>query len=92
MSFRIASPFSHIGIVQYILGAIFGAIFIVYLHARFFSPIRHIPGPFLANFGTSWQLWHVLKGDYAVAAERVHKKYGKYPYAFIQVINYLVFH
>ena len=77
MAFNIISLFTLLGIAQYIVGACLGAVFVVYIHARFFSPIRHVPGPLLAYFGTSWQLWHVLKGDYAVAAERVHKKYGK---------------
>ena len=77
MSFNIIISFAQLGVVQYIVGAFLGCIFALYVHARFFSPIRHIPGPLLAKFGTSWQLWHVLKGDYAVAAERVHKKYGK---------------
>ena len=50
---------------------------IVLVRQRYFSPISDVPGPFLASFGTGWQLWHVFKGRSEEAIYDLHLKYGK---------------
>ena len=77
MASEVTSLFGRPSVTHYIVAASLSAVLAVYVKARYFSPIRDVPGPFLAYFGTSWQLWHVLKGDYATAVEEVHKRYGK---------------
>lgn len=50
---------------------------ITLVYRIFLSPLRNLPGPFLGRFSIGWQLWHTLKGDYHVAAQEVHQKYGE---------------
>lgn len=43
---------------------------------RFFHPLRHIPGPFLASI-TPWvQLYHGFQGDRHLWLHEVHEQYG----------------
>ena len=77
MSFQVVGFLARMSVIQYVVVALLSTVLAVYVKARYFSPIRNVSGPFLAYFGTSWQLWHVLKGDYATAVEQVHQKYGK---------------
>ena len=50
----------------------------LYLHSRYLSPISDIPGPFLAPFGTCWQLWQIFKGRIEEATLELHQKHGSY--------------
>lgn len=40
------------------------------------SPLRSVPGPFLARFTRLWEVYAVRKYDFATYNSRLHKKYG----------------
>lgn len=44
----------------------------------YITPLRSVPGPFLARFTRLWELRVVLKEDFATYNIALHKKYGKY--------------
>lgn len=50
---------------------------IVIVYRIFLSPLRNVPGPFFGRFSIGWQLWHTLRGNYYIAAQEVHQKYGE---------------
>ena len=59
------------------LGLLFTAVFIsTLLYQRYFSPISDIPGPFLASFGTCWQLLQTCRGRISDVTVDLHKKHG----------------
>jgi cytochrome P450 len=41
-----------------------------------FSPLRTVPGPFLARFTDAWYFWTVRKGSFEEVNVNLHKKYG----------------
>jgi hypothetical protein len=41
------------------------------------SPLRSIPGPFLARFTKLWYLWRVYNGHFEQDNIDLHRKYGK---------------
>ncbi|BCR85958.1 cytochrome P450 [Aspergillus chevalieri] len=59
------------------LGLLLSGLTIIYIfYNRFLSPLRHIPGPFLASI-TPWvQLYHGYKGDRHLWLHNLHKQYG----------------
>ncbi|KAI1754951.1 cytochrome P450 [Xylaria castorea] len=40
------------------------------------SPLRSVPGPFLARCGDLWYLWHVGKGRWEMREIELHRKHG----------------
>jgi hypothetical protein len=42
-----------------------------------FSPLRSVPGPFLARFTDAWYFWNVHKGSFEEINAKLHNKYGK---------------
>ena len=61
--------------------------FVAHLLLRaLFSPLRHIPGPFLARFTDFWYFWNVRNGSFEDVNLDLHKKYGMLPFK-IQVFN-----
>jgi hypothetical protein len=44
--------------------------------ARYFSPLSHIPGPWLASISKSWFIWHGLAGEQHKVHLHCHEKYG----------------
>ena len=40
------------------------------------SPLRKVPGPFLARFSRLWYFRHVYNGDYHMTDVELHRKYG----------------
>lgn len=43
------------------------------------SPLRSIPGPFLARFTKLWYLWRVFHGHFERDNTKLHRKYSKNP-------------
>jgi len=41
------------------------------------SPLRSIPGPFLARFTKLWYLWRVYNGHFEQENITLHRKYGE---------------
>ena len=55
--------------------------FIAHLLLRaLLSPLRHIPGPFLARFTDLWYFWNVRKGSFEEVNLDLHRKYGMLPF------------
>lgn len=46
------------------------------VHTLFLSPLRHIPGPFLAKFTRLWELQAVRRTDFNLACIQLHAQYG----------------
>lgn len=46
------------------------------VYGYFFSPLRSIPGPFLARFTDSWYLWRLCKGHFERDNVALHREYG----------------
>jgi hypothetical protein len=47
------------------------------MYTFFFSPLRAVPGPWLARTTRLWELVMVSKGNFNQRAIHLHKKYGK---------------
>lgn len=43
----------------------------------FFSPLRKVPGPFLARFSSFWELNAIRRTDLNETYIRLHEKYGQ---------------
>ena len=41
------------------------------------SPVRQIPGPFLARFTRLWYFRQVVRGDFDQVNIQLHRRYGK---------------
>ena len=48
-----------------------------YLYKTLNSPLRDVPGPFLARFTRLWELWAICKHENATLNIALHDKYGK---------------
>ncbi|KAI0198870.1 cytochrome P450 [Astrocystis sublimbata] len=46
------------------------------LITRVFTPLRSVPGPFLARFTDLWYLWHVVRGHWEARNIELHRRYG----------------
>lgn len=46
---------------------------------RYWTPIRDIPGPFLASFSKLWQIYQLWKGHIEEELIHLHKKHGTTP-------------
>ena len=44
-----------------------------------FSPLRRVPGPFLARFSHAWYFREAYHGRVHSTSIRLHEKYGKIP-------------
>lgn len=63
--------------VYFVLGAAgLTLVFVVIRHLL--SPLRRIPGPFLARFTDGWYLWRVNKGHFELDNLALHAKYGEW--------------
>ena len=40
------------------------------------SPLRSVPGPFLARFTNLWYLWYIYTGNFEQKNIALHRKYG----------------
>lgn len=49
---------------------------ILYLRSYLHSPLRRIPGPFLAKFTNLWRLFDVWGGRVELTHQLLHEKYG----------------
>lgn len=61
----------------YVLPVLFFALLIRFLVQLFRSPLRTVPGPFLARFTDGWYFWNVRKGSFQDVNVELHKKYGR---------------
>lgn len=47
-------------------------------YQRYGSPLRNVPGPFLASVTPLWRLYRVLKGNWHLEIIELHQRYGAY--------------
>ena len=40
------------------------------------SPLRSVPGPFIARWSNAWYLWKVWHGDFEKTNKHLHDVYG----------------
>jgi hypothetical protein len=67
----------------FILLAVIGVWFIYkVIYGLFFSPARHIPGPFLTRFGYLHFYFLALCGSLSSDINELHKKYGNNYYTY----------
>lgn len=45
---------------------------------RYLSPIRHIPGPFVASFTRLWHIRQIFAGDQNLNLIKLHDKHGNF--------------
>jgi hypothetical protein len=43
---------------------------------RYFAPLSHLPGPWLAGLTRGWFVWHSLRGKQHLVHLECHRKYG----------------
>ncbi|KAI8666719.1 hypothetical protein NCS57_00898100 [Fusarium keratoplasticum] len=60
----------------YVLPVLFIAFLVRFLVQFIRSPLRTVPGPFLARFTDGWYFWNVRKGSFQDVNVELHKKYG----------------
>lgn len=54
------------------------ALLTVIFRRRYLSPLRDIPGPFLASFSRLWHVAHIFKGDQLTCVNELHKRNGPF--------------
>lgn len=59
-----------------LLGIGLTAHIILAVYQHFVSPLRSIPGPFLARFTDLWYFYQLRKGRFEVINQQLHEKYG----------------
>ncbi|KAB8236692.1 cytochrome P450 [Aspergillus alliaceus] len=64
------------GLVISLIGTLWIALFLWYLATYLISPLRKIPGPFLAGWTNLWRAYHVTQGRSQVVLHELHQKYG----------------
>ena len=52
------------------------ALLVSQICAYLVSPLKHIPGPFLAKFTDLWRLLDVYQGETQLTQQALHRKYG----------------
>lgn len=57
---------------------------------RYWTPIRDIPGPFLASFSKLWQVYQLWKGHIEEELIQLHKKHGTIPRVCIFALHSLI--
>lgn len=77
--------------IYFVLGLGLGSVFLLRFlwaitYATFFSPLRNVPGPFLARYTDLWHLWRVWHGQFEQDDVALHKKYGM-SLSFVQLRN-----
>lgn len=50
--------------------------FAVMIRRAFFSPLSHIPGPWICRITSLWTYYHAYIGDECTRIDELHKKYG----------------
>jgi hypothetical protein len=50
--------------------------FTIFAWRKYFSPLRNIPGPFLASFTRLWHVVTISKGKQSIKMLELHRKHG----------------
>ncbi|KAK1759126.1 cytochrome P450 [Echria macrotheca] len=66
------ASWSFISYLVVTLGVLSAYLVVTYLR----SPLRHYPGPFLANFTNLWRMYYIRRGRFHLDMAQLHKKYG----------------
>jgi hypothetical protein len=66
----------HFNALTIVLGLFCLYLLDILIFGLFLCPTRHIPGPFLARFGTAYYLALFFGGSISMRVHELHKKYG----------------
>lgn len=61
---------------HYLLSYALAILFVFSILRALLSPLRHLPGPFLARFTRGWYAYQMYRGDLPRTLPALHKKYG----------------
>ncbi|KAK0714043.1 benzoate 4-monooxygenase cytochrome P450 [Lasiosphaeria miniovina] len=61
-----------------LLSLVLVAIMSIVIRRRYFSPLSHIPGPFLASITRFWQVATLIRGDSIGVIHALHQKHGPF--------------
>jgi hypothetical protein len=67
---------SFVAMLSQILAGIFLLVVAQVLRSCFYSPLKSIPGPFLAKFTNLWRLLDTYNGRAELTQRTLHEKYG----------------
>ncbi|KAI1846989.1 hypothetical protein JX265_006814 [Neoarthrinium moseri] len=73
---RDSSPVNDLNPGVQVVLLVTAALFFISLRRRYFSPISHIPGPFLASITRFWHLRQIWSGRQNLKLLEQHEKYG----------------
>ncbi|KAI1077749.1 cytochrome P450 [Whalleya microplaca] len=59
-----------------LVGCFIGIQFLLHLYRYVKSPLRSVPGPFLAQFTDLWYFWKLNGGSFEKVNRELHEKYG----------------
>lgn len=76
-NFKLSPAVSGLSVGVQILILTLTTLFFVLLRRRYYSPISHIPGPFLASISRLWHLRQIWSGKQNLKILEQHEKYGK---------------
>ncbi|KAF7589518.1 hypothetical protein BBP40_004183 [Aspergillus hancockii] len=75
-SLFVALDYSLRGLAISLSGALGIALVFWYLATYLISPLRDLPGPFLAGWTNLWRMYYVTQGKSQIVLHELHKKYG----------------
>ncbi|ETS81645.1 hypothetical protein PFICI_06647 [Pestalotiopsis fici W106-1] len=67
-----------VSIVLHVAILFITSLFMLFVRRRYFSPVSHIPGPFLASFSRLWHLKQIYGGKQNLKLLEQHEKYGPF--------------
>lgn len=73
---RAISETSHRHYYLYGFTALLALCVVRYLYQTLTSPLRNVPGPFLARFTRLWEVYAIRKHENATLNVALHEKYG----------------
>lgn len=65
----------HLAVV-YLASGVASLIFLRAVFRAVFTPLRSVPGPFLARFSRLWYLYKLWEGNFEKVNIELHRKYG----------------
>ncbi|KAH9903596.1 cytochrome P450 [Xylariomycetidae sp. FL2044] len=65
-------------IIAHVLIVLCTSLVLVFVRRRYFAPISHVPGPFLASFSRFWHLRQIWQGHQNLKLIEQHDKYGHF--------------
>lgn len=78
MTFHAGQDVSRMPTASQAVGLLLVVLLTILFRRRYLSPLRDIPGPFVASFTRLWHMRRILKGDQNLELIRLHEKHGHF--------------